>query len=72
MSEAILLERIDGMLHDLCQPLTVMQCRLALGQLNGKPEALLAAVGEALGECARMNHAVEAMRDVLMSASCES
>lgn len=72
MSEAILLERIDGMLHDLCQPLTVMQCRLALGQLNGRPEALLAAVGEALGECARMNHAVEAMRGVLMSASCES
>jgi signal transduction histidine kinase len=67
-----LVERIDEMLHDLCQPLTVIQCRLALGELNGEPAAMREAIGEALGACARMNHAVAAMRGVLIAASCEN
>lgn len=61
-----LAERIDDMLHGLCQPLTVLQCRLALGELNGEPEAMRTAIGEALGECARMNKAVGAMREMLL------
>jgi hypothetical protein len=61
-----LAERIDDMLHGLCQPLTVLQCRLALGELNGELEAMRSAIGEALGECARMNKAVGAMREVLL------
>jgi hypothetical protein len=64
-----LAERIDDMLHGLCQPLTVLQCRLALGELNGKPEAMRTAIGEALGECARMNKAVGAMREMLLEAA---
>lgn len=59
------MEKIDAMLHNLCQPLTVLQCRLALGELNGEPEAMRAAIGEALSECSRMNSAVGAMREAL-------
>lgn len=62
-------ERIDGLLHDMCQPLTVLQCRLALGELNGRPEAMRVAIGEALNECARLNHAVEEMREALATVN---
>ena len=66
-AEAGLAERIDEMLHSLCQPLTVLQCRLALGELNGEPAAMRSAIGEALSECARMNKTVGAMREMLLS-----
>jgi hypothetical protein len=67
-----LAERIDNMLHSLCQPLTVLQCRLALGELNGEPAAMRAAIGEALGECVRLNEAVGAMREMLLSVGNNS
>jgi hypothetical protein len=60
-----LAEQIDVALHGLCQPLTVLQCRLALGELNGEPEAMREAISVALGECARLNTAVRAMREML-------
>jgi hypothetical protein len=63
--ETKLVERIDDALHGLCQPLTVLQCRLALGELSGEPEAMQEAIGAALGECARLNMAVGAMREML-------
>jgi hypothetical protein len=63
-----LVERMDDLLHSLCQPLTVLQCRLALGQLSGEPLAMQTAIGEALGECARLNERVVAMREVLQVA----
>jgi hypothetical protein len=66
---AALAEQIDELLHRLCQPLTVLQCRLALGERNGEPEAMRVAIGEALGECVRMNATVGAMREMLMAAS---
>ena len=28
---------MDDALHELCQPLTVLQCRLAMGELIGEP-----------------------------------
>jgi hypothetical protein len=39
-----LVERIDGALHGLCQPLTVLQCRLAMGELIGEPDAMREAI----------------------------
>lgn len=66
--EANLVERIDVALHGLCQPLTVLQCRLALGELSGEPKAMQEAIGAALGECARLNLAVGAMRVMLQQA----
>lgn len=58
-------ERIDVALHGLCQPLTVLQCRLAMGELIGEPEAMRQAIREALQECARLNQTVATMRAVL-------
>ena len=58
-------ERIDVALHGLCQPLTVLQCRLAMGELIGEPEAMREAIREALQECARLNKTVGMMRAIL-------
>ena len=63
--EAGLAMRMDEALHGLCQPLTVLQCRLAMGELIGGPEAMRAAIGEALVECTRVNLAVGLMREML-------
>jgi hypothetical protein len=60
-----LIERIDTALHGLCQPLTVLQCRLAMGELIGDPDAMREAIREGLQECARMNQTVGTMRAML-------
>jgi hypothetical protein len=60
-----LVERIDVALHGLCQPLTVLQCRLAMGELIGEPDAMREAIREGLRECARMNTTVGTMRAML-------
>jgi hypothetical protein len=66
-----LAERIDVALHGLCQPLTVLQCRLAMGELIGEPDAMREAIREGLQECARLNRTVGAMREMLQQVSRE-
>lgn len=56
---------MDDALHGLCQPLTVLQCRLAMGELIGGTDAMRDAIAEALVECARVNLAVGLMREML-------
>ena len=63
--EAGLAARMDDALHGLCQPLTVLQCKLALGELIGGPDAMRNAIAEALVECARVNLAIGLMREML-------
>src|SRR6201996_221729 len=63
--ESGLVERIDVALHGLCQPLTVLQCRLAMGELLGEPDAMRDAIRDGLQECARMNQRVGTMRAML-------
>lgn len=63
-----LAERIDVALHGLCQPLTVLQCRLALGELIDQPEAMREAIREGLRECIRLNAVVGTMREMLQQA----
>ena len=63
-----LVQAIDRLLHGLCQPLTVLQCRLAMGELNGEPEAMREAIRAALEECTRLNDAVSIMREMLSTA----
>ena len=62
------MERIDVALHGLCQPLTVLQCRLAMGELIGEPEAMREAIREGLLECVRLNQTVGTMRTMLQQA----
>jgi hypothetical protein len=64
-TETELVERMDVALHGLCQPLTVLQCRLAMGELAGEPEAMREAIHDALGECTRLNRSVGTMRAML-------
>jgi hypothetical protein len=49
-------------LHDLCQPLTALQCRLELGTLLGHSEALEDAIRGGLEETRRMFHIIAQMR----------
>ena len=59
------LKRISAALHDLCQPLTTLQCRLEMAEFIGTLEAHRQAVEAGLVECARMSVAVGAMRQTL-------
>ncbi len=68
LARETLVEGMDRLLHELCQPLTVLQCRLAMGELSDEQSAMREAIGAALGECARLNHAVHAMREMLATA----
>ena len=63
-----LIERIDCVLHALCQPLTVLQCRLAVGELSSEAVDMREAIGAALRECVRVNEAVGSMREMLQQA----
>jgi len=56
---------MDDALHALCQPLTVLQCRLAMGELVGGMDTLRQAIADALVECTRVNLAVGLMREML-------
>jgi hypothetical protein len=69
---AELVERLDVALHGLCQPLTVLQCRLAMGEMIGEPEAMLEAIREALKECVRLNQTVGTMRTVLQQVKVDT
>jgi hypothetical protein len=72
MSPPELVERIDCALHALCQPLTVLQCRLAMGELIGQPDAMLEAIREALKECVRLNQTVGTMRTILQQMKVDT
>jgi signal transduction histidine kinase len=56
---------IEGALHDLCQPLTVLQCKLELGLLQGGEDAIHSAVVDGLRECRRLNAVVKTMRELV-------
>ena len=66
-----LVKRIDLALHGLCQPLTVLQCRLAMGDLLSEPDAMRDAIREGLDECARMNQSVGTMRAMLQQVMAD-
>ncbi|NYF89529.1 hypothetical protein RBB79_08235 [Tunturiibacter empetritectus] len=65
-------ERLDVALHGLCQPLTVLQCRLAMGEMIGEPNAMLEAIREALKECVRLNQTVGTMRTMLQQVKADT
>jgi signal transduction histidine kinase len=59
------MERIGRALHDLCQPLTTLQCRLEMAQLVGSNEAYREAIDLGLAECGRITDVVAAMREIV-------
>ena len=69
---AVELAEISDALHHLCQPLTVLQCRLEMGRLVGTQESYRDAVMLGLGDCNRLLNAVVRMRDALRRAAGDS
>jgi hypothetical protein len=59
------LEHMHAELHDLCQPLTALQCRLEIGKMLGHDSALEEAVEGALEETRRMFEVIARMRQRL-------
>ena len=62
------MERIAQALHDLCQPLTTLQCRLELAGVVGTDEAHREAVRQGLKECERVVESVGCMRELVRAA----
>jgi hypothetical protein len=62
------IRQMDAVLHDLCQPLTTLRCRLELAGLTRTPEAYREAVSRGMKECARLVEAVDSMREIVHSA----
>jgi ribosomal protein L29 len=48
------LEELDQALHELCQPLTALQCRLELGRVIGDRSSLQEAIDGGLEEAKRV------------------
>jgi len=53
---------LDRELHDLCQPLTALQCRLELAQMMGDAVSLKEAVDEAVDDIQRIFAGIAQMR----------
>jgi hypothetical protein len=62
------LEELGQALHDLCQPLTTLQCRLEVAGVVGTMEAYQEAVDAGLAECSRLVESVASMREILRAA----
>ena len=61
-------EGIEVALHGLCQPLTVLHCKLELGLLSGDSDSMRQAIREGIRECVRSNAAVARMRSLVLEA----
>lgn len=66
------MERMGRALHELCQPLTTLQCGLELAGLTNTPEGYRAAVSTGLSECARLSERVHQMREIVRSTMAEA
>ncbi len=58
-------KQLNATLHDLCQPLTTLHCRLELAGLIDTPEGYREAVDLGLADCARLAEVVRSMREIL-------
>lgn len=61
------LEQRHAELHDLCQPLTALQCRLEMGHMLGHPGGLKEAVDGSLEETRRMFEVIARIRQRLLA-----
>lgn len=65
VSSKSLVEELERELHELCQPLTALQCRLELSRMVGDRMVLLEAIEESLTETRRMFLGIARMRERL-------
>jgi len=67
-TQAETMEQMGRALHDLCQPLTTLQCRLELAGLVRTEEGYREAVELGLEECGRLVQVVGSMRKIVCAA----
>lgn len=53
---------VSDALHDLCQPLTALECRLVLGLRDGSEDEMRVALKESMLQCERLIDGVRAMQ----------
>jgi len=63
------IRKISASLHDLCQPLTTLQCRLELAMMINTLEGYREAVELGLVECRRLVEEINQMRVIVRSIS---
>ncbi len=63
LSGAARMERIAFALHEMCQPLMTLQCRLEIGKMIGTADGYEEAVKEGLAECERLLLSVDVLRN---------
>jgi signal transduction histidine kinase len=63
------MRRVNVSLHDLCQPLTTLQCRLELAMMTDTMEGYREAAELGLVECRRLVAAVNQMREIVRSVA---
>lgn len=66
-----LLTRLAHHLHEICQPLTALQCRIEIEQMEregGEADRVDTTLAECLRECGRLNERVNTMRTLVRSA----
>ena len=61
-------QELSVMLHDLCQPLTALQCRLELAEMEGEEESMRRAIADSLTEYERLNGIAMWMRQQFREA----
>lgn len=66
------LEHSHSELHDLCQPLTALQCCLEMSRMPGHGEALEVAIDESLRETKRIFAVIARMRQRLLRIEQET
>jgi hypothetical protein len=62
---ATAVQQMSTVLHDLCQPLTALQCRLQMAELMNSCEDYREAVTLGISECARLAGHVHSLRELL-------
>ncbi len=62
------LQELGVALHDLCQPLTTLQCRLEMARIIDTDAEYRDAVGFSLAECQRLACSVAHMRELLRAS----
>jgi signal transduction histidine kinase len=62
-------KQLSDALHDLCQPLTTLQCRLEMAILSDSVADYREATEAGLTECRRIVQLVESMRAILQEAA---
>jgi signal transduction histidine kinase len=65
-------KQLGDALHDLCQPLTTLQCRLEMASLTDTLEVYRVAAETGMAECRRLAEAVESMREILHRSTRET